>query len=219
MGFTYTEDFIRALVQAIVIGTGLNPITKLLLFDVNDVMLNNPYIYNFSRYPTSSGIHITGKASIVYGGLVKRVSAPIGENHSLFYFHYTFDELVGVDANTEVPVSMTVRIDIPFTVREGSGLVTNLIPTYIGAVLAGVYFPSVLRPRYLKVYGDRIVTGDVDVVMVSQTKCIIKGSVSVPLWSSVKSVSITNSEGDDLIVFFPSNGNYGKVEVEVEVGV
>lgn len=205
--------------QAIVLGTGLNPILKLLLFDENGVMLNDPYYYSWSRYPTSSGIYITGRARIVQGGLVKRISAPIANNHNLFYFHYTLDEPVGVDANTEAPASMTANIDVPLTVKEGVKEIANMLPHYIGKVLAGIYFPSVLTPKYLKVYGQYTISGSVKTEMITQTKCVIRGSVRTPYGFLVSSVAIANNNNDDLIVIVPPDTNYGAVDVEIEVGV
>lgn len=218
-GFTHTEDLVKSLVQAIVLGTGLNPIRKLLLFDENGVMLNDPYYYNWIRYPTSSGIYITGRARITQGGLVKRISAPIADNHSLFYFHYTLDEPVGVDANTEAPASMTAVVDVPLVVEEGVERVANMIPRYVGQVLAGVYFPSVLKPRYLKVYGQYTISGSVRVEMLTQTKCVIRGSVKTPFGFSTSSIAVANSDNEDLIVIVPPGRNYETVEVEITVGV
>jgi len=219
VGFTYTEDFIKALVQSIVLGTGLNAIIKLLLFDEEGTILNDPYYYGWVVAPFSSGVYISGRARVVRGGMVKRISAPILDNHSLFYFHYELDEPVGVDENMESPVSMNVIIEVPLTVVEGVGTIANMLPLYVSHVLAGYYYPSVLKPRYLKVYGDGTVSGDVSVEMLSQTKCVIRGSVRTPFGFSVKSIAVANSYGNDLIVIVPPDTNYGTVEVEMEVGV
>lgn len=219
MGFTYTEDFIKALVQSIVLGTGLHGIWRLLLFDEEGNILNNPSYYNWETSSTSSGLYISGRAKIVRGGYVKRISAPIFDNLSLFYFHYILDEPVFVDENTEPPVSMNVIIEVPLTVVEGVGTIVNMLPFYVSHVLARYYHPSVLKPRYLKVYGDGTVSGNVNVEMLSQTKCVIRGNVRTPSGFSVKSIAVANSYDNNLIVIIPPDTNYGTVEVEIEVGV